>query len=93
MATEAHEAEGEKTKGDEPETKPQRGLGRVRKAQESFGSASENSLKMSDLGRRWMSRTRSCVLHWSGAFSVWVSGLLIFRIFIKMHDAPCLCIA
>jgi hypothetical protein len=92
VATEAHEAEGEKTKGDEPETKTQRGLGRVRKAQESFGSASENSLKMSDLGRRWMSRTR-LLLHWSGAFSVWVSGLLIFRIFIKMHDAPCLCIA
>ena len=56
MATEAHEAEGEKTKGDEPETKTQRGWGRVREAQESFGSASEDSLKMSDLGRR-MSRT------------------------------------
>lgn len=44
MATEAHEAEGEKTKGDEPETKTQRGWGRVREAQESFGSVSEDSL-------------------------------------------------
>ena len=67
MATEAHEAEGGKTKGDEPETKTQRGWGRVREAQESFGSASEDSLKMSDLGRR-MSRTIAPPLR-SGAFS------------------------